>query len=100
MPVTDLEKLEVYIYAFESFRHRVTKATKISSGEYGDKNTLSFVYQGKSYDYTFYLGTYQHYKTLLQIVKEWKASGVSVSVRSAFEQDYIEREMKALGLKE
>lgn len=99
MPVTDLEKLEVYIYAFESFRHRVIKTSKISSGEYGDKNTLSFVYQGKSYDYTFYLGTYQHYKTLLQIIKEWKANGVSVSVRSAFEQDYIEGEMKALGLK-
>ena len=99
MPVNNLDKLEVYIYAFESFRHRMIKATKISSGEYGDKNKLSFIYLGENYDYTFYLGTYQHYKILLQILKEWKARGVHLTVRSAFEQDYIEGEVKALGLK-
>ena len=99
MPVSDVDKLQVYIFAFDSFRHRVNSGVgKLRSSEYGDKNTLSFVYQGKSYDYTFYLGTYQHYKTLLLILKEWKQNGISVTVRSAFEQDYIEREMKALGL--
>ena len=94
MPVKDVAQLCIYLFAFENFRHRefgVGRATAAS--EYGDQNNLSFKYQDKQFDFTFYLGDYTQYRTVLQIIDAWRMAGYDVSARSAFDDSYIQREI-------
>jgi hypothetical protein len=74
MPVHEVEKLEIYIHAFDTFKHSTTGSVqrKACTTEYGDKNTITFVYRGIRYDLTFYLGTFNHYDMLVQIMKSWR----------------------------
>ena len=94
IPVQKVEGLSIYLFAFDNFRHREVGATGIrnTKAEYGDQNKLNFVFQGKEYDFTFYLGDYPQYFAVLQIVNEWQAAGIQVSARSAFDHAYIQRE--------
>jgi len=59
MPIHEVEKLEIYIHAFDTFKHHSTGSgvRKTFTTEYGDRNTITFVYRGIRYDLTFYLGT-------------------------------------------
>ncbi len=67
---------------------RTTTAT-----EYGDQNKLSFEFQDKGYDFTFYLGDYSQYRAVLQIVYAWQKAGCHLLARSAFDDSYIQSEM-------
>ncbi|OQP65886.1 hypothetical protein A3860_14940 [Niastella vici] len=91
MPIHELEKLDVYIYAFDTFKHpaMISAGRKIFTTEYGDKNTISFLYRSVSYDLTFYLGTFKHYDTLVKIMQSWREKGIDFSARSAFTDSYI-----------
>jgi Ca2+/Na+ antiporter len=99
MPVHEVEKLEIYIHAFDTFKHSVTRSGrgKIFTTEYGDRNTITFVYRGIRYDLTFYLGTFNHYDTLVQIIKSWREKGIDFSARSAFTDNYIREQVNRFG---
>jgi hypothetical protein len=91
MPIQEVEKLDIYIYAFDTFKHPATISLgrKIFTTEYGDKNTITFVYRGIKYDLTFYLGTFNHYDTLFKIMQSWREKGINFTARSAFTDSYI-----------
>src|SRR5688572_18850054 len=99
MPIHDVEKLEIYIHAFDTFKHQTTNLGRLKTftTEYGDRNTISFIYGGTSYDLTFYLGTFNHYDTLIQIMKKWREKGIDFSARSAFTDSYICEQEKRFG---
>jgi len=99
MPIQEVEKLEIYIYAFDAFKHPATGSgwLKIFTTEYGDKNTITFFYRGARYDLTFYLGTFNHYDTLVQIMQRWRDKGIDFSARSAFTDSYIREQVKRFG---
>ena len=92
--VENVTKLSIYLFAFDNFRHTEWgaggRATIVT--EYGDQNKLNFVFKGKEYDFTFYLGDYTEYRTVLQIIQAWQMSGFEVSARVAFDDSYIQRE--------
>ncbi|HTF27787.1 MAG TPA: hypothetical protein VK625_03025, partial [Flavitalea sp.] len=62
--------------------------------EHGNKNTLSFKYRNIPYDLTFFLGTFEHYDVLIQILKEWEAAGIPFKARSAFHDSYIREQVE------
>jgi len=96
MPIHEVEKLDIYIYAFDAFKHPATVSLgkKIFTTEYGDKNTIAFVYRGVGYDLTFYLGTFNHYDTLVKIMQSWREKGINFTARSAFTDSYIREQEK------
>lgn len=91
MPIHEVEKLEIYIYAFDAFKHYTSssRGQKKFMTEYGDRNTITFFYRGIRYDLTFYLGTFNHYDTLVKIMQSWREKGIDFSARSAFTDTYI-----------
>jgi len=95
MPVKDVTRLSIYLFAFENFRHREMGASGLTTitTEYGDQNKLSFKFQDKEYDFTFYLGDYSQYRAVLQIISAWQKTGCHLSARSAFEDSYIQSEI-------
>lgn len=97
MPIQEVEKLDLYIYAFDSFKHpaMISAGRKILTTEYGDKNTISFLYRGVGYDFIFYLGTFKHYDTLIKIMQSWREKGIDFSARSAFTDSYIREQEKS-----
>ncbi len=92
IPVKDVAKLSVYLYAFDNFRHGVREfgVGRQTTTEYGDLNKLNFIFQGKEYDFTFYLGNYTQYQVVLQIIDAWKTAGIRVAAKAAFEESYIQ----------
>ena len=99
IPIREVEKLDVYIFAFDTFKHHTTGllGSKASVTEYGDKNTIAFEYRGVKYDLMFYLGTFNHYDILAKIIQRWREKGIDFSARSAFEDSYIREQVKKLG---
>lgn len=95
MPIAEIEKLDVYIYAYDTFKHYSNSRLKTYTTEYGDRNTISFVYSGTNYDLIFFLGTFNDYNTLVRIMQSWREKGIDFSARSAFTDSYI-REQKNL----
>jgi hypothetical protein len=92
MPVKDVTKLNIYLFAFEDFKHR--EMFRMKATEFGDQNRLTFQYQEKDYDFTFFLGDFLQYRTMLQIIQAWQKSGYKVSARTAFDYAEIEREVE------
>jgi Ca2+/Na+ antiporter len=99
MPIQEVEKLDIYIFAFDTFKHPTTGpiGRKAYVTEYGDKNTIAFEYRGVKYDLMFYLGTFKHYDVLAKIIQRWREKGIDFSARSAFEDSYIREQVKKLG---
>jgi Ca2+/Na+ antiporter len=100
MPIHEVEKLEIYIHAFDTFKHTTSKGwvgKKTFTTEYGDRNAITFVYRGVRYDLTFYLGTFNHYDILVQIMKSWRNKGIDFSARSAFTDSYIREQVNRFG---
>lgn len=99
MPIQEVEKLKVYIHAFNTFKHSNARVPKKSqfTVEYGDRNTISFTHRGVKYDLIFYLDTFTHYDTLVQIIRSWREKGVVLSAMSAFPDSYIRKNVKAYG---
>jgi hypothetical protein len=99
MPIHEVEKLDIYIYAYDTFKHRTTGpgGRMKYTTEYGDRNTITFVYRGIPYDWTFYLGTFNHYDTLVQIMQRWREKGINFSARSAFTDSYIRKQENRFG---
>ena len=95
IPVKDVTRLTIYLYAFDNFKHREMGlgVIRTTTTEFGDQNKLNFVFQEKEYDFTFYLGNYTQYRTVLKIVDAWKMAGIKVSTKAAFDQAYIQRQM-------
>lgn len=99
IPINEVEKLDIYVHAFDTFKHNARGSGKrtIYTTEYGDRNTITFVYHGIRYDLTFYLGTFVHYDTLVQIMQCWREKGIYFSARSAFTDTYIREQVNRFG---
>ena len=99
MPINEVKKLEIYIHAFDAFRHRSSGSSmrKLGTSEYGDKNTIAFMYRDIRYDFIFYLGTFDHYDILVQIIQGWRDKGIDLSARSAFSDSYIREQNSIYG---
>jgi len=94
IPLEEVTDLNIYLFSFENFRHRETGVGfKMRATEYGDQNKLNFEFKDKKYDFTFYLGDYTQYRTVLQIITAWQKAGYDVSARAAFDHNYIQSEM-------
>ncbi|MBO9634265.1 MAG: hypothetical protein J7578_14210 [Chitinophagaceae bacterium] len=91
MPVEQIEKLEIYIHAFDNFRYigNNSGGGKSYISEYGDRNKIAFKYRNVSYDLTFFLGTFEHYDILVRIIQTWREKEIDFSARSAFSDSYI-----------
>lgn len=91
IPIQEAKKLQVYIYAFDSFRHANTKRPEKREfiSEQGDRNTIAFKYKNNSYHFVFYLGVLADYEVLVRIIQRWRNNGIELSARSAFSDRYI-----------
>lgn len=98
-PIHEVEELEIYSYAFDTFKHPVmgSGGRRMFITEYGDKNTITFVCSGIRYDLTFFLGNFNHYDTLVKIIQCWRGKGIVFSARSAFTDNYIREQIKTFG---
>lgn len=97
MPVQEIQKLEIYIYAFDSFKQVRTRSGGrkfFTNSEYGDRNTISFFYKGGRYHLVFYLGTFEHYDVLVRIIQSWREKGIVFSAKSAYTDNYIREQVK------
>jgi hypothetical protein len=92
IPVQDVTGLNIYLYAFEDFKHRETSLARTAT-EFGDQNKLSFKFQDTEYDFTFYIADHIQYRTLLQIINAWQNAGHDVLARTAFEYSYIQEQI-------
>jgi hypothetical protein len=95
IPVKEVAELKIYLFAFDNFRHRETGTSGLQTmaTEYGDQNKLSFRFENKAYDFTFYLGDYIQYRAVSQIISAWQRAGYRLSARSAFEDSFIQKEI-------
>lgn len=96
MPIQDVQKLELYIYSFNNFKYNKIKGEGRKLGhpsEYGDKNTIAFLYKGIRYDLTFFLGTFEHYDILVRIMQSWRNKGITFSAKSYFTDSYIREQV-------
>ncbi|MBO9199399.1 MULTISPECIES: hypothetical protein [Niastella] len=96
IPIQEVEKLKVYIHAFDTFKHQNAGPVgrKLLTTEYGDRNNISFAYRGVGYDLIFYLGTFNHYDILVKIMGRWREKRIDFSARSAFEDSFIREQVK------
>lgn len=99
MPIHEIEQLDVFIHAFDTFRHRTGQERRANTftTEYGDRNSLTFTYRGLQYELTFFLGNFMHYETLLEIMQSWRDAGINFSVRWAFSDEYIRKNVALNG---
>jgi len=90
--VADL-KIELHVHAYDGFLFRVRrKGLLIPQSTYGDNNVLNFQYQGQHYDVEFLLRDYDSYITLIQLIEEWKALGVPITVKEIFNRDFVRKQ--------
>ena len=96
MLIKDVSELSIYLFSFDNFRHEELGASglRTTTTEDGDKNKLNFVFGGKEYDFTFYIGNFSQYQIMLKIIKAWQDAGYEVSARSAFDYSYIQKEVE------
>ena len=96
IPIKEVTDLKIYLFAFDNFRHEEMGASGLTTTttEFGDQNKLNFVFQEKEYDFTFYLGDFLQYQTMLKIIKAWQDAGYEVSARSAFDYSYIQKQVE------
>ncbi|NML19527.1 hypothetical protein HHL16_01520 [Pseudoflavitalea sp. G-6-1-2] len=99
MPIQEVEKLKVYIHAFNTFKHSASGNPKkhLYNTEYGDRNSISFVYRGTSHSLIFYLDTFEHYDILIKILQSWRGKGIELTARSAFSDSYIRKNVQWFG---
>lgn len=99
IPIHELEKIEVYIHAFDTFKYPTGRISGqvVFTREYGDRNTISFSYRDTKYDLTFFLGNFVHYDTLISIMRSWREQGLLFSARSAFTDSYIRQQVNLYG---
>ena len=96
IPIKEVTDLKIYLFAFDNFRHEEMGASglRTTTTEFGDQNKLNFVFQDNEYDFTFYLGDFLQYQTMLKIIKVWQDAGYEVSARSAFDYSYIQKQVE------
>ena len=99
LPIHELENIDINIYAFDTFRHHLgnPNRSRTLTIEYGDRNTLAFSYRNTKYALTFYLGTFEHYDTLVKIMEMWREKGINFSAKSMFTDSYIREQVKLYG---
>jgi hypothetical protein len=93
VPINEVDNLNIYIFAFDSFTHLAGLGGRKT--EHGDRNKLEFNYKNTKYDLTFYLGTFEDYDTLVQIIETWRAAGIKLSAKTAFEDAYIRQQFNS-----
>ena len=99
MPVKNVAGLSIYLFSFDNFKHAETWLFVMNSvaSEYGDQNKLNFTFDGRQYDFTFYIGNYTQYRAVLQIIEAWQKAGVRVFAKAAFEHSYIKSQNAIYG---
>lgn len=86
-------KLELHVHAYDGFLYRVRrKGLLVPQSTYGDNNMLYFQHQGVNYDVEFLLRDYDSYNTLIQLIDEWQAMNVPVTVKEIFNRDFVRKQ--------
>jgi|SRR5579862_8967147 len=97
-PSTQIEAIAIYLYAFENFEYR---DGFVSGGQvrtvyvraHGDRNKLSFRWQGTVFDFDFYLDDYSRFCSVRNVINDWLAEGINVVLKQAFDDAFIIQEM-------
>jgi hypothetical protein len=98
-PVREIEAVALYLYAFENFEYSdgfVIRSAERSSyvRAHGDKNTISFRYQGEVLDFDFYLDNFAQFCAVRKVINDWAAEGVNFVLKQPFDDDFIIQEME------
>jgi len=85
--------IELHINAYDGFIYRIRREGLLTpQAAYGNNNTLLFQYKGVTYDNEFHLCDYNSYKTLYQLVDQWRAAGIPVIVKEAFTREFVDKQ--------
>jgi len=95
-PVNELETASIFLEAFTGFEHREPgpgMQRNIYIKAKGDRNKISFRYQGEIIDFTFCLANYAEFCTFRAVINDWAMAGVNVALKQVYEDDFIIGEM-------
>jgi hypothetical protein len=91
-PIADAA-IELHLNAYEGFIYRIRHEGLLKpQATYGVNNELLFTYRGNSYDYEFHLRDYNDYTTLYQLIDQWKAAGVKLTVKESFTREFVDKQ--------
>ena len=97
-PVSELEAVAVYLYAFENFEYRDGFVAGGAEADVyvkapGDQNKISFRVSETVYDYDFYLDDFARFSAVRNVLNDWATQGVNVVLKQHFDDEFIIREM-------
>ena len=93
-PIKELETAAIFLEAFTGFEHREPGIQRnIYMKAKGDRNKISFHYQGKEIDFIFCLASYDEFCTFRAVIDDWARAGLNFSLKQVYEDNFIAEEM-------
>jgi hypothetical protein len=97
-PVSEIEAVALYLYAFDNFEYRDgfvyrRRESSVYVRAPGDRNTISFRFQEKVFDFDFYLEDFARFCAVRKVINDWASEGVNVVLKQPFADDFIIQEM-------
>jgi hypothetical protein len=91
-PVKDTS-IELHINAYDGFMYRIRQEGLLTpQTTHGNNNMLLFTYKGVTYDNEFHLSNYASYTTLCELVDQWQAAGVHITVKESFTREFVSKQ--------
>ncbi|HET7001307.1 MAG TPA: hypothetical protein VFI33_08365 [Puia sp.] len=93
-PINGMEMTAIFLEAFTGFEHREPGMQRnIYMKAKGDRNRISFRYQGEEIDFTFCLASYADFCTFRAVINDWERAGLEFSLKQVYEDNFIVEEM-------
>jgi hypothetical protein len=95
-PVKDIS-IELHINAYDGFIYRIRQEGLLTpQTTHGNNNMLLFTYKGVTYDYEFHLPNYASYTTLCELVDQWRAAGMRITVKETFTREFVSKQYERM----
>ena len=89
--------IDLHINAYDGFLYRIRQEGLLQpQTTHGNNNVLLFTYKGVTYDNEFYLNNYTSYMALCQLVDQWLAAGVRMTVKETFTREFVSRQYEKM----
>jgi hypothetical protein len=95
-PVKEVS-VDLQINAYDGFIYRIRQAGLLQAQTaHGNNNVLLFTYKGVTYDNEFHLSNYSSYLTLCELVDQWRAAGVHITVKETFTREFVSKQYERM----
>lgn len=95
-PIKDVS-IELRLHAYDGFVYRIRQEGLLTpQTTHGNSNVLLFTYKGVTYDNEFHLSNYASYMVLCELVDQWRAAGVSITVQELFTREFVRKQYETV----